>query len=122
MIRKMIRKLASALLLGTVAVLLISLAVANRRTVTVALDPFDEADPALAFSLPLYQLMFLLLIGGAVIGGCAAWLRQSKWRQRARRAEAEAGALRSRSDNRAGSESAARAAVTPRLVIPPPAA
>jgi uncharacterized integral membrane protein len=108
----MIRNLVSTLLLGALGLLLLAFAVGNRQTVTVAFDPFDQDNPALVVSLPVYQLTFLLLIGGVIIGGCAAWLGQSKWRQRARRAEAEnlaTVAPRSRADG-------------PRLVIPPPAA
>ena len=43
----MIRKLVSALILVPLAIVLIAFAVANRDIVTVSLDPFDHADPAL---------------------------------------------------------------------------
>src|SRR6266567_1980754 len=92
----MIRKLVTALLLVSLALLLVSFAVANRQTVTVSFDPFDQANPALVIPLPLYQLIFILLIVGALVGGSAAWLRQAKWRRRARHAE-KAAALRAQS-------------------------
>jgi uncharacterized integral membrane protein len=115
----MIRKIVTALVLILVALVLISFAIANRQIVTVSLDPFDAANPALVVSQPLYLIIFVLLIGGVVLGGCAAWLRQAKWRARARRAEAQLNALRSRS-------SAVPAAdphhEPPRLIVPPPAA
>jgi uncharacterized integral membrane protein len=112
----MIRRTVTALVLILVALVLIAFAVANRQVVTVSLDPFDQANPALVLTQPMYLFAFGLVIAGVVLGGCAAWLRQSRWRARARRAEAELAALR-------GRESAAPTAYTrPRLVIPPPAA
>ena len=64
----------------------------------VSLDPFDQAHPALAVALPLFALILALVIGGVVVGGVAAWLRQSKWRRAARRAQAEARELRAEVD------------------------
>jgi uncharacterized integral membrane protein len=122
----MIRKTVTALVLMLIAIVLVSFAVANRQTVTVSLDPFDQANPAFVASLALYQLILIVLIGGVLLGGGAAWLRQSKWRRRARRFEAEARALRAQANAR---EAAIGPAVrlapsmdTPRLTIPPSAA
>ncbi len=113
----MIRKIVTALLLIVLGLVLIAFAIANRQVVTVSLDPFDQADPALAVSQPMYRVVFVVLIAGVVIGGCAAWLRQARWRGRARRAEAQLSTLRARTPAEAGP-----AAAGPRLVIPPPAA
>jgi hypothetical protein len=113
----MIRKIVTALLLIVLGLVLIAVAIANRQVVTVSLDPFDQADPALAVSQPMYRVVFVVLIAGVVIGGCAAWLRQARWRGRARRAEAQLGALRGSASAGAGPATAG-----PRLVIPPPAA
>jgi uncharacterized integral membrane protein len=115
----MIRKIVTVLVLILVALVLISFAVANRQMVTVSLDPFDQANPALVVSQPMYLLIFVLLIAGVVLGGCAAWLRQAKWRARARRAEAQLSALRA--------QSSPAPAASPhdeplRLMVPPPAA
>ena len=107
----MIRKIVSALVLILLALVLISFAVANRQIVTVSLDPFDQANPALVFSQPLYVLVFIVLIVGVVVGGCAAWLRQGRWRARARRAEA-----------RGAASTAPPAEERLRLIVPPPAA
>jgi uncharacterized integral membrane protein len=119
----MIRKTVTALALIFVALALISFAVANRQVVTVSFDPFDQGNPALVVSQPMYLLVFALLIGGVVLGGCAAWLRQAPWRARARRAEAQVSALRAQL-----SDQSEAAAATPspdvrlRLMVPPPAA
>ncbi len=119
----MLRTIASALLSLVIALVLISFAVANRQVVTVSLDPFNDADPAIVFSLPLYLVAFALLIIGVVVGGCAAWIKQGRARSRARRAEAEVVALRAQLSERAGA-----APMPPgpserlRLMVPPPAA
>jgi hypothetical protein len=68
--------------------------VANREIVTVSIDPFSATQPALSFTMPLFVLIFVLVILGVLIGGVAAWLRQSKWRRNSRRLEGEIEALR----------------------------
>ncbi len=69
--------------------MIIAFAVANRQAVTVSFDPFSSIDPAYAATLPLFAVIFAVLILGVLVGGIAAWLRQSKWRRTARRLEAE---------------------------------
>jgi uncharacterized integral membrane protein len=125
----MLRKLVTALILVPLAIVFVAFAVANRQTVLVSFDPFDQANPAFARSLPLYVLVLALVIGGVVLGGVAAWLRQGKWRRAARLAQGEARALRAELDrlkrSTGPSELSAQpmpADYTPRLTIPPPAA
>jgi uncharacterized integral membrane protein len=123
----MIRRIVTALILVPLAILFISLAVANRQSVVVSFDPFDPAHPALTRALPLYLLMLMLLIGGVLVGGIAAWLRQGKWRRAARLADAQAHELRVEVDRlrrRLGSPLSAHPLptdVVPPLTIPPPA-
>jgi len=88
------RKLITALVLVPLVIILVMFAVANREVITVTFDPFDSVQPAFAFKLPLYLLIFALISVGVVIGGLTTWLKQHKWRARARRAEGEARALR----------------------------
>jgi len=122
----MIRKIVRALVLIPLAIILISLAVANRQVVTVSFDPFDRVDPAFSLALPLYVLILALVIAGVILGGVAAWMRQSKWRGRARQAEAQARALQLENDQLKRREGpvppGVRATVdhAPRLSIPPP--
>jgi uncharacterized integral membrane protein len=125
----MIRKFVTALILVPLAIVVVALAVANRQTVVVSFDPFDQVHPAFALPLPLYALVLALVIAGVVVGGVAAWLRQGKWRRAARLAQGEARELRTELDRlkrRTGAgELPARpmpADYTPRLTIPPPAA
>ena len=122
----MIRKIVKALVLIPLAIILISLAVANRQVVTVSFDPFDRVDPAFSLALPLYVLILALVIAGVILGGVAAWMRQSKWRGRARQAEAQARALQLENDQLKRREGpvapGVRATVdhASRLSIPPP--
>jgi len=125
----MARKIVTALILVPLAIVFITFAVANRQTVTVSFDPFDQAHPAFARSLPLFALILLLVIGGVIVGGVAAWLRQSKWRRAARLAQAQVHELRAEVDQlkrRTGPVEIPAAPMpveyTPRLTIPPPAA
>ena len=125
----MIRRIVTVLILVPLAIVVVSLAVANRQSVIVSFDPFDPAHPALTRALPLYLLMLMLVIGGVIIGGSAAWLRQGKWRRAARLADAQARELRTEVDylrRRVGSAAVAVHSVpadaSPRLTIPPPAA
>jgi uncharacterized integral membrane protein len=125
----MIRKIVTALILVPLAIILVTFAVANRQTVVVSLDPFDQVHPALAVALPLFALILALVIGGVLVGGVAAWLKQSKWRRAARLAEAEARELRAEVDRlkRRGAPSPLPAepmagGYAPQLTIPPPAA
>jgi uncharacterized integral membrane protein len=88
------RKIVAAIILVPLAIVIIAFAVANRQIVTVSLDPFSSNPPAAAVTLPLFALIIVLLILGVLIGGVAAWLRQSKWRWTARRLEREVDELR----------------------------
>jgi uncharacterized integral membrane protein len=92
------RKFIAIAILVPLAIIIVMFAVANREFVAVSFDPFDSAHPALALKMPLFMLIFVLVAVGVVAGGIAAWLKQHKWRMRARRAEAEARDLRARLD------------------------
>jgi len=90
----MIRKIVTAVILVPLAAIIVAFAVANRQTVTVSFDPFDPTQPAYAASLPLFVLIFILVIFGVLLGGTATWLRQQRWAWAARRAEKENRELR----------------------------
>jgi uncharacterized integral membrane protein len=92
------RKFLAIAVLVPLAVIIVIFAVTNREIITVSLDPFNPSHPAYALKLPLFALVFVLVGFGVVVGGFAAWLRQHRWRARARRAEAEARELRIRLD------------------------
>jgi uncharacterized integral membrane protein len=96
--RPMIRKVVAALVLLPLAAVIVLLAMANRQAVTISLDPFLSEKPAFALTQPLFLVILGAVVAGVVIGGAAAWLRQARWRRAARRAQAEARALRAETD------------------------
>lgn len=93
----MVRRLVSLLIAFPLGIVLVAIAVSNRHAVQLILDPFRPENPALAVNLPFYLYLLGALIVGAILGGAATWLGQSRWRktarvqgQRAQRFEAEA--------------------------------
>jgi uncharacterized integral membrane protein len=73
------------LLVGFPALLLlVTLAVSNRHTVRLVLDPFRPEAPVLSLSMPFYYYLFASLLLGALIGGMVMWFGQGQWRRRAR--------------------------------------
>ena len=125
----MLRKLITALILVPLAIVLVAFAVANRQTVVVSFDPFDQAHPAFTLAVPLFALILALVVGGVIVGGVAAWLRQSKWRRTARLAQAQARELGAELDRLKRSMRPVELPTAPvpgdyapRLTIPPPAA
>src|SRR5437016_2955530 len=94
----MLRKIVAALILIPLALMIVLFAVANRAPVAISLDPFGDQSPMFSASLPLFLLLLIVLITGVIIGGVAAWLRQSRWRRRARRLAAELKAARAETE------------------------
>ncbi len=90
----MTRKLVTYFLLVPLAIVILMFAVANREIITVSFDPFSATQPALSFTMPLFVLIFILTILGVILGGFAAWLRQSKYRRHVRLLETEVRVLR----------------------------
>lgn len=81
----MLKRFVWGLFALPVALVLVSLAVANRQKVKLVLDPFRPEAPALALpELPLYALLLGALILGVVLGGLATWFTQGRWRRTAR--------------------------------------
>lgn len=71
------------------ALIVISIAIANRHAVSFSLDPFSVTHPWFAVSMPLYLLLMIVFIFGMIVGGLGAWLSQGKWRKEARHARSE---------------------------------
>ena len=85
------RRFLFLFILLPLAIVAVTLSVANRGPVTLSLDPFGVASPAWSVSVSLYVLLFAALTIGVFIGGVATWVKQRKWRHAARdeRAKAE---------------------------------
>ncbi len=85
----MLRKVLTIIIVVPLAILIVAFAVANRQAVTVSFDPFSSANPAYAAKLPLFVLIFVLVILGVIVGGIATWMRQASWRRTARALDAD---------------------------------
>ena len=95
----MFRKIVSALIVIPLAVVIIVFAVANRQSVTISFDPFSSTSPAYAATLPLFVIIFTVVILGVLIGGIAAWIGQAKWRRAARKRDADVRVLHQELDS-----------------------
>jgi uncharacterized integral membrane protein len=119
-----VRRIISALIIVPLAVIIIAFAVTNRQAVTVTFDPFSPANPAYAATLPLFIIIFLVLILGVLIGGAAVWIGQSRWRRTARRLDVDVRALHQELETIrrrfAPEQPAATPEPAPYTVIPPP--
>lgn len=89
----MLRKVVTLIIVVPLAIIIIAFAVANRQTVTLSFDPFSSANPAYAARLPLFVLIFAVVILGVIVGGVTTWFRQASWRRSARSLEGEVRAL-----------------------------
>jgi uncharacterized integral membrane protein len=113
----MLRRSASILVAFPIAILLVTLAVANRHGVRLVLDPFRPQEPVVSLVLPFYVYIFGLLLIGIAIGGAAMWLTQARWRRAARRRAAEAQRWQAEAD-RLTRERQAQAASIGRQLVP----
>jgi hypothetical protein len=80
------------------AALLVTLAVANRHSVRLVLDPFRPETPVLSVVMPFYGFLFGALLVGVLLGGTAVWMTQSRWRRTARVRTSEAKRWQSEAD------------------------
>ncbi|MDD7909785.1 MULTISPECIES: LapA family protein [Pseudovibrio] len=94
----MVTRFLRNLLLIPIAVVLIALAIANRHSVTVSLNPFNPTDTALAFNIPVFWLLFAAVAVGVLIGGIASWAKQGRYRKEARVKRREAAELKNEAE------------------------
>lgn len=81
---EMLKKLINLMILVPLGIVLIVLSVANRQSVTLALNPFLPDDRLLSLTAPFFVFLFAALILGFVIGAVGMWIAQGKYRKRAR--------------------------------------
>ena len=86
----MLKRIILLLVSFPVALLLITLAIANRHEVRMVLDPFRPEAPVISLSLPFFYYLFGALLIGVIAGGTAVWLNQGHWRHTARHRTQEA--------------------------------
>ncbi len=80
----MLKRLVTLLIIVPVGIVIIALAVANRQQVSIRLPLEIGGQPMELFSLPLFFLLFAMLITGMMIGGFATWFKQGHYRRLAR--------------------------------------
>jgi uncharacterized integral membrane protein len=91
------RNFVAGLVLVPLGVLLVALAVVNRKPVMLGLNPFDSSSSS-GIEAPLFLFLLGAFALGLVIGGLATWLGQRKWRKAARAEAREASTWRRQAD------------------------
>ena len=86
----MLKRIVWLLIAFPAAVVLITLAIANRHSVRLVLDPFRPEQPVLSVLLPFYAYLFGALLIGVLVGGLSTWMSQGHWRRSARRNSGDA--------------------------------
>jgi len=110
----MLKRIVNVLVLIPIGIVLIVLSVANRQSVTLALNPFRPEDSVLSVSAPFFVFLFLAVILGMVIGSLATWFTQGKYRKRARIEASEAVKWHSEAEkHRTRAETMASQAIVP---------
>jgi hypothetical protein len=93
------RKLVIGVVVIPLAAVLIAVAIVNRKPALLVLDPLGgSANPRFSVEAPFFLFLLGAFALGLVIGGCATWLGQGKWRRTARTQGHEARELRHKAD------------------------
>ncbi len=87
------KRLLEFLILLPLALIGLSLAVANRHAVLVSFDPFTSTSAG-AVQAPLFIVLIAAIIIGVILGGFFTWLSQGKHRRALRESRAETTRLR----------------------------
>ncbi len=88
----MVNKIVGWLVLVPLCGLLVIFALANRQLVAVNLNPFmapAQADAA-GYGIPLFVVLYVVLLIGVLLGGTATWFAQGRHRRRERHWRREA--------------------------------
>ena len=92
------RKLILVAVIVPLGVVLIALAVVNRKPTDLILDPFGGAEPSLSIEAPFFLFLLGAFALGLIVGGIVSWLNQGKWRRTAREEAREARDWRRQAD------------------------
>ncbi|HEY4199375.1 MAG TPA: LapA family protein [Devosiaceae bacterium] len=88
----MVKRIAGWIVLVPLCGLLIVFALANRQLVIVNFNPFvsPQALTAPGFGVPLFLVIYAVLLIGVLLGGVATWLAQGRVRREKRQWRKEA--------------------------------
>src|SRR3569832_740384 len=99
----MLRRIVGWVVLEPLCVVLVVFALANRQLVVVNFNPFvpSEALTTPGVGVPLFLVLFTVLLIGVVLGGVATWFAQGQhrrdernWRRETERLSREVDAIR----------------------------
>jgi uncharacterized integral membrane protein len=80
----MIRRIVGWFVLVPLCAALVVFALANRQLVVVNFNPFAPASEPGGIGVPLFLVLFLVLLVGVVLGGAATWFAQGRHRHNER--------------------------------------
>ena len=85
----MIKRLTALFIIIPIGIIILTLAVANRQMVELAVPQFGDK-PLFLFNLPLFAVIFASVFMGMIVGSFSTWLKQGKHRKEARTQKVEA--------------------------------
>jgi uncharacterized integral membrane protein len=79
----MIKRIVGWFVLVPLCVVLIVFALANRHSVAVNFNPFavEMETPGQGFGVPMFLVIFVMLLAGVLLGGVATWFAQGPHRR-----------------------------------------
>jgi uncharacterized integral membrane protein len=88
----MVKRIAGWVVLVPLCVALIVFCLANRQLVVVNFNPFISSQELTApgFGVPLFLVIFAVLLVGVLLGGVATWFAQARHRRKERQWRREA--------------------------------
>jgi uncharacterized integral membrane protein len=91
----MVKRIAGWVVLVPLCVALIVFCLANRQLVVVNFNPFISSQELTApgFGIPLFLVIFAVLLVGVLLGGVATWFAQAPHRRKERQWRREADQL-----------------------------
>ncbi|WDR01969.1 lipopolysaccharide assembly protein LapA domain-containing protein [Devosia algicola] len=93
----MYRRIIGWVVLVPLCAVLVIFALANRQLVVLNFNPFASVEQITApgYGIPLFLVLYVVLLVGVLLGGVATWFTQGPHRQRERHWRREAAALSS---------------------------
>ena len=84
----MIKRFIGWFVLVPISAVLIVFALANRHLVNIRFDPLSPDNPLIpGLDIPLFIVIFAMLMLGVLLGGAAVWFTQGKKRRETRKAQ-----------------------------------